>query len=98
MAFLNPRLDAYGAKEFGLVSAVFDDDDFDAEVDALASRLAAGPTASFAAAKRLFNEASLGERLDDHLDREREALMRAADSPEFAARLESFFSRRPVGH
>jgi enoyl-CoA hydratase/carnithine racemase len=67
---------------------------FDLEVEAVAHRIAGGPTAAYAAAKQLFNEALGIDRLDHHLDRELEALVRSADSHEFAEGLEAFFERR----
>lgn len=94
LAFLNPRLDAREARSIGLISAVYPDAAFESEVAAIAARLAEGPTASFAAAKRLLNEAAGGERLETHLDRELESLVRAADSADFAEGLSAFFDKR----
>jgi len=94
MLLLNPRLDAGSARGAGLVNGVFPVSGFETEVEALAHRIAAGPTAAHAAAKQLFNEAMGVDRLDHHLDRELEALVRSADSPEFAEGLEAFFARR----
>ena len=93
MALLNPRLGAREAMDLGLVSAVFANDAFDAEVDALAGRLASGPTAAMAAAKRLMNEAAGVDRLDHHLDRELDELGRVADGPDFAEGLTAFFEK-----
>ena len=67
---------------------------FDTGVEALARRIATGPTAAYAAAKQLFNEALGVDRLDHHLDRELEALIRSADSSEFAEGVDAFFARR----
>lgn len=94
LALLNPRLSAKEAKELGLVSRVLPDAAYEVEVMALARRLAAGPTASYAAAKRLMNEAAGVDRLDYHLDRELEALARAADSRDFSEGLTAFFEKR----
>jgi 2-(1,2-epoxy-1,2-dihydrophenyl)acetyl-CoA isomerase len=94
-ALLGPRLDADQAQALGLVSAVFEDASYDDEVAGLARRLAEGPTASYAAAKRLMNESAGVDRLDVHLDRELEALIRAADGADFAEGIDAFFARRP---
>jgi 2-(1,2-epoxy-1,2-dihydrophenyl)acetyl-CoA isomerase len=96
LVFLNPRLDARRAFEMGLVSAVHPTERFADEVAALAERLAAGPTRAFATTKTLVNAAAGLDRLDPHLDRELEELVRAADSPEFAAGLGAFFEKRPA--
>ncbi len=95
MLLLNPRLDAAAARSAGLVNRVFPVLAFDAEVEAVARGVAAGPAGAFAAAKQLFNDAVGVDRLDVHLDRELEALVRSADSPEFAEGIEAFFARRP---
>ena len=95
MLLLNPRLDAAAARSAGLVNGVFPVAAFDVEVDAVARRVAAGPAGAFAAAKQLFNDAVGVDRLDVHLDRELEALVRSADSREFAEGIEAFFARRP---
>lgn len=95
LAFLNPRLNAREAHALGLVSAVFPDATFEAETMGLARRLADGPTASYAAAKQLMNEAAGVDRLDYHLDRELDALARSADTRDFGEGLAAFFEKRP---
>ncbi len=94
MLLLNPRLDAEAARGAGLVNRVFPVEGFDGEVEAVARRIAAGPVAAHAAAKQLFNEALGVDRLDHHLDRELEALVRSADSLEFTEGVDAFFARR----
>lgn len=94
MALLNPRLDATRALEIGLVTAVIPTDRFDEEVMAVASRVAAGPVSAYAVTKALMNQAVGVDRLDYHLDQELENLTRSADSPEFAAGLDAFLSKR----
>lgn len=95
LALLNPRLDAHEAHRLGLVSLVLPTDRFDVEVAALAARLAAGPTASYAAAKQLMSDAVEMARLEAHLDRELEELVRSADRADFAEGLAAFFEKRP---
>jgi 2-(1,2-epoxy-1,2-dihydrophenyl)acetyl-CoA isomerase len=95
MAFLNPRLDARKAMEWGLVNEVFPDDRFEAEALAVARRVAAGPTRSFAVTKLLLNQAAMVDRLDVHLDRELDELSRIADTADFAEGIEAFFAKRP---
>jgi 2-(1,2-epoxy-1,2-dihydrophenyl)acetyl-CoA isomerase len=91
LALLSPRLDAHSALARGLVSCVFGADEFDAELYALAERLAAGPTEALARQKRLLNHAAGMESLDAHLDAEVSELVASADSDEFATGLERFF-------
>lgn len=94
LALLNPRLSAREAQSIGLISAAYPDEDFAAEVEALATRLASGPTSAMAAAKRLMNESAGVDRLDHHLDRELDELHRVADGPDFAEGLRAFFEKR----
>ena len=96
LVLLNPRLDANKALDMGLINGVFPTDRFDAEVAAVAERLAAGPTEAFAVAKSLVHQAAGVDRLDWHLDRELESLARIADGREFAEGLDGFFEKRPA--
>jgi 2-(1,2-epoxy-1,2-dihydrophenyl)acetyl-CoA isomerase len=90
---LNPRLDPWKACDLGLVTAVHPTEELAGKVMATALELAAGPTAAWAAGKALLNRAAGMDRLDFHLDQELAALVRSADSPEFARGLDAFFDR-----
>jgi 2-(1,2-epoxy-1,2-dihydrophenyl)acetyl-CoA isomerase len=95
MAFLNPRLDARTALAWGLVNEVYPTEQFDAEVAALARRLADGPTRSYAVTKALLNQSGTVDRLDWHLDRELDELVRVANGADFAEGIAAFFEKRP---
>ena len=69
MALLAERLPATEALAWGLVSAVYPADEFDAEVDKVMATLLAGPAVAFAKTKHAINAATLTE-LDAALDRE----------------------------
>jgi len=94
MLFLNPRLDARNALEWGLVTAVHPLETFDGEVMALTQKVASGPTEALGIAKNLMNQAAGMDRLDVHLDREIEQLARIADGENFAEGLDAFFEKR----
>jgi 2-(1,2-epoxy-1,2-dihydrophenyl)acetyl-CoA isomerase len=96
LVFLNPRLDAHRALDMGLINGVFPTETFDADVDAMAQKLAAGPTEAFGIAKSLVHQAAGVDRLDFHLDRELAQLSRIADGREFSEGLDSFFEKRPA--
>lgn len=84
MALLPERLTAAEAESWGLVSAVYPADDFDAEVDKVITRLLSGPAVAFAKTKGAINAATLTE-LDATLEREfdgQSGLLRAPDSKE----------------
>src|SRR5204862_169185 len=55
MATLGERIPAPQALAWGLINRVHPEDAFEAEVEALMERLAAGPTASYAGSKRQLN-------------------------------------------
>jgi 2-(1,2-epoxy-1,2-dihydrophenyl)acetyl-CoA isomerase len=94
LVLLNPRLSARDAHAIGLVTAVLPEANFDAEVRAVAHRLARGPTEAYAVAKSLLDRAAGVEQLDSHLAQELRELSRIADGPDFAEGLAAFFQRR----
>ena len=95
MAMLGERIPALQALEWGLINRVADDDAFDAEVDALAERLATGPTASYAGSKRQLN-AWLYARMDDQLELEAEVQQDMAHSDDFVEGVTAFLQKRPA--
>jgi 2-(1,2-epoxy-1,2-dihydrophenyl)acetyl-CoA isomerase len=94
LMLLNPRLTADRALELGLVTSVTPAPGFQAEVMAVARKLAAGPTQAFGVAKTLLNQAAGVDRLDYHLDQELQNLARSADGPEFQEGIKAFFDKR----
>lgn len=92
----DPRpIDAEEAHTLGLVSRTVGDGDpsFDEAVGALAADLARTPASVHGVTKSLVDTA-FTDPLDDHLEREREAIRRAADSPAFQEGLAAFFENR----
>jgi 2-(1,2-epoxy-1,2-dihydrophenyl)acetyl-CoA isomerase len=69
------------------------DDAFEAEVDALAARLAAGPTRAYAGAKQQFN-AWLFARLDAQLELEASIQQQAVESGDFREGVQAFLEKR----
>ncbi|PQM48259.1 1,2-epoxyphenylacetyl-CoA isomerase [Mycobacterium talmoniae] len=69
MALLAERLPAVDALAWGLISAVYPAEEFDAEVDKVLAQVMAGPAVAFAKTKHAINAATLTE-LDGALDRE----------------------------
>src|SRR5215213_1423594 len=94
MAMLGERIGARQALEWGLVNRVAADDDFGAEVDALAARLAAGPTAAYAGLKRELN-AWAYSRMEEQLALEADLQQEAAESADFAEGVLAFVQKRP---
>lgn len=84
MALLGEAMGAQDAYAAGLVSHLVPDGEFDAVVERLAARLAAGPPLAHAATKKALNQATL-PHLEEALERERTGqtiLLRTADAAE----------------
>ncbi|ABB05787.1 enoyl-CoA hydratase/isomerase family protein [Burkholderia lata] len=93
IALLGDRLDAEAALRLGLVNRVVPDDALEQEVDALAQRLAAGPTRAYGETRRLLR-ASFDRPLDVQLDAERKAFLRCARTEDFTEGMSAFFAKR----
>jgi len=93
IALLGERIPAAKALEWGLVNRVVPDADFDAEVDALAERLATGPTRSYAGTKRQLN-AWLYARMEEQLELEASIQQEAAATGDFVEGVQAFLGKR----
>jgi len=93
MAMLGERVGAPQALEWGLADRVWGDDAFAEEVDALAARLAAGPTRSYAASKRQLN-ASVYAQLEPQLELEATVQQELAQSDDFLEGVGAFLQKR----
>ncbi len=94
MAMLGERVPALKALEWGLINRVAADDVFDAEVDALAERLATGPTASYAGSKRQLN-AWIYRGMEEQLHLEATIQQEMAASGDFLEGVQAFLGKRP---
>ena len=96
LMLLGDRFDAERALALGLVNRVVPAVALDAEVAALAARLAAGPTQAYARTKGLL-QATIGDRFDAQLRRETESFAACAATEDFAEGVRAFLEkRRPV--
>ena len=91
---LGERVTARQALEWGLINRVAADDEFEAEVDALAQRLADGPTRSYAGTKRQLN-AWLYARMDEQLALEADIQQESAETGDFMEGVTAFLEKRP---
>jgi 2-(1,2-epoxy-1,2-dihydrophenyl)acetyl-CoA isomerase len=94
MALLGERVGARQALEWGLINRVVADDEFEGAVEELAARLAAGPTAAYAAAKEQLNQ-WLFARMEAQLEVEAASQQRAAASEDFKEGVLAFLQKRP---
>lgn len=93
IALLADTFDAQEALRLGLVNRVVPAERLDAEVHALAQRLAAGPTQAYGRLKRLMRQ-SFETSLADQLDAERTNFMASAQTQDFQEALSAFFEKR----
>ncbi len=94
MAMLGEKIPARRALEWGLINRVAADDAFESEVDALAQKLADGPTRSYAGTKRQLN-AWLYARMDDQLELEADVQQESAETGDFMEGVRAFVEKRP---
>jgi len=95
MALLAERLPAREALEAGLITDVHPDDEFADAVDALARRLADGPSEAFHLTKDAVNDATLVE-LDNAFARERKGQLDLLTAPDFDEGVAAFLEKRPA--
>lgn len=88
------KIAALEAGAMGLVTRVVEDADLAAETDALATELAAGPTAAIGLTKQLIGR-SLESSLDEQLDEEARLQAIAAAGDDFAEGVAAFLEKRP---
>jgi 2-(1,2-epoxy-1,2-dihydrophenyl)acetyl-CoA isomerase len=95
LSMLGERLPATQALEWGLINRVFADDRLREETDALLARLAAGPTRSYAGAKRQLNN-WLYTRMEEQLELEARIQQEMAASADFLEGAMAFAEKRPT--
>jgi 2-(1,2-epoxy-1,2-dihydrophenyl)acetyl-CoA isomerase len=93
MALLGERIEAQRALEWGLVNYVHPDAELLPEAEALAARLAAGPTRSYAGSKQALNR-MLYPDLDAQLDLEAELQHALARTKDFQEGVLAFAEKR----
>jgi 2-(1,2-epoxy-1,2-dihydrophenyl)acetyl-CoA isomerase len=93
LAMLGERLSAREALQWGLVNRVVADASLEEETEALAARMAAGPTRSYAGTKRLLNS-WLFSRMDKQLDLEARIQQEMAGSKDFLEGASAFVEKR----
>lgn len=93
LALLGERLPAPRALEWGLINAVHPDDELAGAADALAQRLASGPTRAYANVKRQLN-AWLYDGLERQLALEADLQQQQAATADFAEGALAFLQKR----
>src|SRR3954471_21257756 len=93
MGLLGERVPAQQALDWGLVNFVHPDDRLMDEANALAARLAAGPTRSYASSKKALNNV-LYPNMDEQLDLEAELQHAMARTDDFIEGVSAFVEKR----
>ena len=93
LAMLGEKLPAETAERWGMIWRCVDDDALDAEVDALAAKLAKMPTAAIAAVKRAIRHAATAD-LDAQLDLERDLQSALGASHDYTEGVNAFLQKR----
>lgn len=95
LIYTSRLLDGADAAAMGLVNEVVADDELDARVGELADQIAAGPTAAFAASKRIVQRiADQQFGFDDVLAAEADAQGRLAGQPDYVEGITAFMEKR----
>ncbi|HEY2441962.1 MAG TPA: enoyl-CoA hydratase-related protein [Streptosporangiaceae bacterium] len=95
LALLGEPLPAGRALDWGLINRVWPDAEFAARADELLSRLADGPTGSYAGTKRQLNQ-WLYQQMDAQLEFEAGIQQEMAASGDFAEGIAAFLEKRPA--
>jgi enoyl-CoA hydratase len=95
MALLAERIPADQAYEWGLVTAVYPADEFDAEVDTVIRTLKSGPAVALRKTKHAINAATLTE-FEAALDRETQGQLELLVADDFREGAKAFQQRRPA--
>jgi 2-(1,2-epoxy-1,2-dihydrophenyl)acetyl-CoA isomerase len=93
LALTAEPLPAEKAAEWGLIWKAVEDDQLDAEVDALAGRFASAPTRGLARIKKMIRE-SWGHALEEELDLQRDAMRELGHSDDYREGVAAFMEKR----
>ena len=93
LTLLNPVLSAQEAKEWGIVNRVFPDDEFQTEVQNIATQLAQGPTLAYGRTKALFYS-STSETLETQMEHETLSIAASGKTADFREGIFAFAEKR----
>ena len=95
LALTGEPLPADKAAEWGLIWKAVDDEQLDAEVDAVATKLAALPPLGLAAIKQIVRS-SWSRSLDEELDLQRDEMRRLGFTQDYREGVAAFLEKRPA--
>ncbi len=94
LALTGEPLPAEKAADWGLIWKAVDEEALDAEVDAIATKLASLPPLGLAAIKQMIRE-SWSHSLDEELDLQRDAMRRLGFTEDYREGVAAFLEKRP---
>jgi 2-(1,2-epoxy-1,2-dihydrophenyl)acetyl-CoA isomerase len=95
LALTGEPLPAEKAAEWGLIWKAVDDEQLDAEVDAIATKLASLPPLGLAAIKQIIRS-SWSRSLDEELDLQRDEMRRLGFTQDYREGVAAFLEKRPA--
>ena len=95
IALLGEGFDAAEALRLGLINRVLPAAELDAAAQALAQRIASGPTVAYGQMRRLLRD-SLTRDLPAQLQAEAQAFLACAKTPDFSEGVAAFLAKRPA--
>ena len=95
IALLGEALSASEAERLGLINRVLPAAELDAAAQALAQRIASGPTVAYGQMRRLLRD-SLNRDLPAQLQAEAQAFLACAKTPDFSEGVAAFLAKRPA--
>jgi 2-(1,2-epoxy-1,2-dihydrophenyl)acetyl-CoA isomerase len=95
LALTGEPLPAEKAADWGLIWKAVDDDTLDAEVDAVAAKLAGLPPLGLAAIKQIIRT-SWSRSLDEELDQQRDEMRRLGFTEDYREGVAAFLEKRPA--
>ncbi len=93
LAMLGDKISATEAEQMGMIYKVFSVEDFEEQVNQLASRLATMPTKGLALTKKAFNS-SLTNSLEEQLSVENAAQIEASETEDYEEGVQAFLGKR----
>jgi 2-(1,2-epoxy-1,2-dihydrophenyl)acetyl-CoA isomerase len=93
LALTGEAIGAEKAESWGMIWKAVDDDALDGEVDALAAKFAAAPTAALASIKRMIRDSHTAS-LSDHLDAERDRQRALGSGTDYREGIAAFMEKR----
>jgi len=93
LMMLGDKVSPQEAEKLGMIYKIYSAEDFNAEVQVLAEKMAAMPTKALGMTKRLLNK-SLSHNLNEQLEMESKLQIEAAQSEDYAEGVSAFIEKR----